>query len=68
VKLEHLLHTFFAEARLNIEIANRFGKKIKPREWFLLHPEVISEAMSRLKDGSIVRYRYDGAGAKIVPL
>jgi hypothetical protein len=68
VKLEHLLHTFFAEARLNIEIADRFGKKIKPREWFLIQPEVISEAVSRLKDGSIVKYRYDGASAKIVPL
>lgn len=68
VKLEHLLHTFFAEARLNIEIADRFGKKIKPREWFLLQPAVISEAVSRLKDGSIVRYRYDGAGAKILPI
>jgi hypothetical protein len=28
VKLEHLLHDFFAEARLNIEITDRFGKKI----------------------------------------
>jgi hypothetical protein len=68
VKLEHLLHTFFAEARLNIEIADRFGKRIKPREWFLLPPEVISEAVSRLKDGSIVNYRYDAATAAIVPL
>jgi hypothetical protein len=68
VKLEHLLHTFFAEARLNIEIADRFGKRIKPREWFLLPPEVISEAVSRLKDGSIVNYRYDAVNATIVPL
>jgi hypothetical protein len=68
VKLEHLLHTFFAEARLNIEVADRFGKWIKPREWFLLQPEVISEAVSRLKDGSIVNYRYDAANAAIVPL
>lgn len=34
VKLEHLLHNFFGEARLDIEITDRFGKKIKPREWF----------------------------------
>jgi Meiotically up-regulated gene 113 len=67
VKLEHLLHTFFAESRLNIEITDRFGKKIKPREWFLVPAEVISEAVSRLKDGSIINYRYDGGRAIIVP-
>lgn len=67
VKLEHLLHTFFAEARLNLEIADRFGKKVKPREWFLLPPEVIFEAVSRLKDGSIVNYRYDASLAALVP-
>jgi hypothetical protein len=59
VKLEHLLHDFFADARLNIEITDRFGKKVKPREWFLLPIEVISEAISRLQDGSIIDYRFD---------
>ena len=68
VKLENLLHTFFAEARLNLEITDRFGKKIKPREWFLLPPKVISDAVSRLKDGSIVNCRYDAVRAEIVPL
>ncbi|MBK6896197.1 MAG: GIY-YIG nuclease family protein [Alphaproteobacteria bacterium] len=59
VKLEYLLHSFFAEARLDIDIADRFGKKIKPREWFLLKYETIAEAVSRLKDGSIVDYKFD---------
>lgn len=66
VKLEHLLHNFFGEVRLNIEIADRFGKRIRPREWFLVEPSVISEAISRLKDGSIVRCRYDAAKSAIV--
>lgn len=66
VKLEHLLHDFFAGARLDIEITDRFGKKIKPREWFLLSPGIISEAISRLKDGSIVKCRYDAAQSMIV--
>lgn len=35
-KLENLLHRFFAEARLDIEIADRFGKPFRPTEWFLL--------------------------------
>ncbi|RUM95011.1 MAG: GIY-YIG nuclease family protein [Thiothrix sp.] len=59
VKLEHLLHNFFADARLDIEITDRFGKKVKPREWFLVPQEIIAEAISRLEDGSIVDYRYD---------
>lgn len=59
VKLEHLLHNFFAAGRLNLEIEDRFGKKIRPREWFLVPIETISEAISRLKDGTIVDYQYD---------
>jgi hypothetical protein len=68
VKLEHLLHDFFAAARLDVEITDRFGKKVRPREWFLIPPSVISEAVSRLKDGSIVDYRYDAQASAIVPL
>jgi hypothetical protein len=68
VKLEHLLHDFFATARLDIEIMDRFGKKVRPREWFLLPQSVIAEAVSRLKDGSIMNYRYDAETAAIVPL
>jgi hypothetical protein len=59
VRLEHLLHEFFSAARLDIEITDRFGKKVKPREWFLLPSSIIGEAVARLKDGSIVNYRYD---------
>lgn len=59
VKLEHLLHNFFADARLDIEITDRFGKKVRPREWFLLPAEVIAEAVSKLEDGSIIDYEFD---------
>jgi hypothetical protein len=68
VKLENLLHDFFAAVRLDIEITDRFGKKVRPREWFLLPQSVIAEAVSRLKDGSIVNYRYDAQTAAIVAL
>jgi hypothetical protein len=68
VKLENLLHDFFAAVRLDIEITDRFGKKVRPREWFLLSPAVIGEAVSRLKDGTIVNYRYDAETAALVPI
>lgn len=66
VTLEHLLHNFFADARLDIEIIDRFGKKVKPREWFLLPIEVIAEAVSRLEDGSIVDYQFDRDSGSIM--
>ena len=65
-KLENLIHKFFAGARLNIEIPDRFGKPFKPREWFQLSPEVIGEAVRRIMDGSIVDYQYDAMACKIV--
>lgn len=65
VKLEHLLHSFFAKARLEIDITDRFGKKIKQREWFLVPQETIAEAISRLKDGSIVDHEYDPDSGKL---
>ena len=65
VKFEHLLHTFFTDARLDIEITDRFSKKIKPREWFLVPQEAIAEAVSRLQDGSIVDYQYDNETTKL---
>lgn len=68
VKLEHLLHDFFAAARLDIEITDRFGKKVRPREWFLLPQPIISEAVARLKDGSIVNFRYDPDRVALVPI
>jgi hypothetical protein len=66
VKLENLLHNFFSDARLMIEITDRFGKKVNPREWFLLPIEVIEEAIARLQDGSIVDYRYEADKGALV--
>lgn len=34
-KLENLIHRIFAAARLDIEIKDRFGNPVIPREWFL---------------------------------
>lgn len=63
---ERLVHHFFGEARLDIEIKDRFGKTIKPREWFLLPLSVIEQAIPLMVDGSILRYRYDHRSCAIV--
>lgn len=45
--------------RLAIEIKDRFGNPITPREWFLVPVFVIDEAVERIKDATIANYRYD---------
>ncbi len=66
-RLEALLHKFFGSARLDLELKDRFGFEVTPREWFLAPHAVIEEAIEKLMDGSIGSYRYDPARAGIVP-
>ncbi len=66
MRLEKLIHKFFEPARLNIEIKDRFGNPIVPREWFLVPRFVIDEAIDKIKDGNIVRYQYDAQKQKII--
>lgn len=66
IKLENLLHRFFESARLDINIKDRFGKSIVPREWFLVPLFIIDEAVNKIKDGTIVNFYYDVKSGKIV--
>jgi hypothetical protein len=63
-KLEGLLHTFFGNARLRVDVL--LGRTVNPREWFVLPIDIIREAVTRMIDGSIVRYRYDHVSRKII--
>jgi hypothetical protein len=66
VKLENLIHRVFDSAQLDIEVTDRFGNPVRPREWFLVPFFVIDEAVGRIKDGSITDYVYDPKAAKLV--
>jgi len=66
VKLENLIHRFFDSARLNIQINDRFGNPINPREWFLVPFFIIDEVVERIKDGSLHKYRYVPHEAKVI--
>ncbi|HEY9579664.1 MAG TPA: GIY-YIG nuclease family protein [Rhizorhapis sp.] len=59
VKLENLIHRIFAPAQLNIEIKDRFGNPIVPREWFLVPRFIVDDAVTRIKDGTITDFVYD---------
>lgn len=66
-KLENLIHRIFDAARLDIEIKDRFGNPVIPREWFLVPLFVVDEAVERIKDGTITGYVYDPKEARLKP-
>jgi hypothetical protein len=66
IRLENLIHRIFDPARLTIEITDRFGHPVVPREWFLVPLFVVDEAVERIKDGTITGYRYDPKAAALV--
>jgi hypothetical protein len=59
VKLENIFHKFFENAKLDIQIRDRFGNPVTPREWFLVPLFIIDEVVERIKDGTIASYNYD---------
>lgn len=63
--LEALLQKFFSSARLDLELMDRFGTPVKPREWFLVPLEVIEDVIEKIKDGTIDQFRYDPKTAKL---
>jgi len=64
-KLENLIHRVFEPARLEIEIKDRFGRPVVPREWFLVPLFVIDEVVEKIKDGTISNFIYDPGSATL---
>lgn len=65
-KLEQLIHRFFAEVCLNIDIEIIKGKRISPREWFIAPFEEIDKAIELILTEQIVNYKYDKELEQIV--
>ncbi len=65
-KLENIIHRVFGPAKLDIEIKDRFGKPVVPKEWFLVPLFVVDEVVEHIKDGSISTYVYDPRQAKLI--
>lgn len=66
-RLESLLHRFLSSARLDMELKDRFGSQVEPREWFLVPLSVIDEVIERIKDGTIANFCYDPDAARLDP-
>lgn len=65
-KLESLFHRVFGAVQLDLTIEDRFGKPVKPQEWFVVPLQVIDEAVARIRDGSITELVYDPHSARLV--
>lgn len=65
-KLEKLLHRFFDDVKVDVDVVDRFGHPVTPKEWFMVPLFVVDEVVSRIRDGSIKSYRYDRDSALLV--
>jgi T5orf172 domain len=64
-KLEHLIHRLFSAVRLDVEISDGSGNRVRPVEWFLVPRFVIDEAIKLIENGTITDYVYDPETASL---
>lgn len=65
-KLEQLIHKFFANSCLDIDVYDKYGKLHRPREWFIVPLDVIEKAIELIISEEIINYRYDELNERIV--
>ena len=65
-KVEGLLHKIFASVQFDMVLPPRYGKAVRPQEWFLVPLPVIDEAVQGILDGTILDKVYDRAAGKLV--
>lgn len=66
-KIEGLLHRFFSAACIDVHLPDRFGRKVDPREWFLISANAVEQAVRLIATRSLHLYRYDVDDDAIVP-
>ena len=65
-KFEHLLHTFFGNSCLDIDVFDEKGEKHNPKEWFIAPIDVIEQAIELIINGKIADYIFDPNNLTIV--
>ncbi|MBY0548068.1 MAG: GIY-YIG nuclease family protein [Candidatus Obscuribacterales bacterium] len=65
-KFENLLHTFFGQACLDVDVFDAEGRSHAPREWFVAPIGIITKAVELLITEEILNYRYDAENQQIV--
>jgi len=67
-KFENLLHRFFIDVCLDLEVTDNKRRIHQPREWFVAPLNIINQAIELIVNKQIQHYRYDTLLKKIVPV
>ncbi len=67
-KFERLIHRFFSDVRVDLNVADNNGKMHQPREWFIVPYDVITRSISLIENEQIIHYRYDAQLKEIVAI
>jgi hypothetical protein len=65
-KFEQLIHNFFGNSCLNIDVFDKDGNRYTPREWFIAPVGIIDQAIHLIISADIVKYKYDSINEEIV--
>jgi hypothetical protein len=58
-KFEQLLHRILADAKLELNIADKTQHRYEPREWFIVPLNVVDQIIELIINGGIVHFEYD---------
>ncbi len=65
-RFERLIHRFFSDSCLDIEITDNDGRNYTPKEWFIAPIMVIGKVIELIIKGEIVNYSYDKSTESII--
>lgn len=65
-KFEQLIHNFFGNSCLDVDVFDEKGKRYAPREWFIAPIEVIEQAIELIISGKVTNYKYDAENLTII--
>jgi len=58
-KIENIIQSFFSKRKMDIEIIDKNGKKVRANEWFSVPLDIIHEAIDLLRNNNLNGHRYD---------
>jgi len=65
-KFEHLIHRFFADVCLNVDVFDDKRRRITPREWFVAPRQIIDKVVTLILSGDILKYKYDSVNQVLI--
>ncbi len=65
-RFERLVHAMLHQQRVNVLLHSRDGSTYRPREWFDVELDAAREIVTRIVDGTIVKYRVDNTTGRLI--